>query len=89
MKATASIRLKFPSEKLCSIVCKALMPEVNKPPATRSRASLKKEKRSLILVVEARDTVALRAALNAYLRWVATICEVISTLRLADMPNLC
>jgi KEOPS complex subunit Pcc1 len=81
LKAKAVVRLKFPSEKHVDIVCRALMPEVKKPTTTRSRARLKKEDTFLVLEVQAKDTVALRAALNAYLRWINSTSNVLETLK--------
>ncbi|MGC8998346.1 MAG: KEOPS complex subunit Pcc1 [Candidatus Bathyarchaeia archaeon] len=80
MKAKAFVRLKLPSRRVLEIVYGALMPEAAKPATTRSKADLKIEDAFLVLVVEARDTVALRAALNAYLRWISAVCNVLSLL---------
>jgi len=80
MKAKAVVRLKFPSEKQLEIVFKALEPEVKKSTTMRSRTTLKKDGGLLVLNVEARDTVALRAALNAYLRWINSILSVLEVL---------
>ena len=80
MKANALVRLKFPSEKHLEIVFKALEPEARTPPTTRSQAFLEKENTVLILKIEAKDTVALRAAVNAYLRWISSIYDVFSTI---------
>jgi tRNA threonylcarbamoyladenosine modification (KEOPS) complex Pcc1 subunit len=80
MKAKAVVRLKLPSKMILEIVYRALMPEAAKPATTRSKADLKIENNFLVLAVEARDTVALRAALNAYLRWVSAVCNVLSVL---------
>jgi len=80
MKAKAVLRLKFTSEKQLDIVLKALEPEVKKPTTMRSRTALKKDDASLVLNVEARDTVALRAALNAYLRWISSVISVLEVL---------
>jgi len=77
MKAKAVVRLKFPSEKRLEIVFKALEPEVKKPATTRSRANVEKDGIFLVLKVEARDTVGLRAALNAYLRWISSVLGVL------------
>jgi len=81
MKATAIVRQKFPSEKRLEIVFKALKPEVDKPATMRSRAKLEKGDNFLVLKVEAGDTVALRAALNAYLRWINSMTNVIEVLQ--------
>jgi len=80
MKTNAIIRLKMPSKEVLEIILRALAPEVAKPPTTRSRARLEVEGDFLILKVEAMDTVALRAALNAYLRWISSLFDVFSVL---------
>lgn len=80
MKATAIVRQKFPSEKRLEIVFKALKPEVEKSVTMRSRAKLEKDDNFLVLKVEARDAVALRAALNAYLRWINSTLNVLEVL---------
>jgi len=80
MKANAVLRLKFPSPRHLEIIFKALLPEVRKPPTMRSRASLEKDDTFLILKIEAKDTVALRAAVNAYLRWIDSIRNVLGVL---------
>ena len=80
MNAKATVRLKFPSEKHQKILSEALMPEIKKPATVRSKTSLEENGKFLILNMEARDTVALRAALNAYLRWVNATINVLETL---------
>ena len=77
MKAKATIRLKFSSQRDLSIVLKGLEPEVEKPATLRSKASIGKSREFLILTIEAKDTVALRAALNAYLRWINSMMNVL------------
>ena len=77
---SAIVHLKFPSEKRLEIVFKALEPEVDKSVTMRSRAELEKEDNFLVLKIEARDTVALRAALNAYLRWINSALSVLEVL---------
>ncbi|MGB9713617.1 MAG: KEOPS complex subunit Pcc1 [Candidatus Bathyarchaeales archaeon] len=82
MKAKAVVKLKLPSRKHLEIFAKALEPEVKKPATSRSKANIEKREKFLVLTVEARDTVALRAALNAYLRWISSIMNVIEVLEL-------
>lgn len=79
MKASARIRFKFSSEKHQSILFEALKPET-KTLTARSKATLQKEGKFLVLEVEARDAVALRATLNAYLRWVNSVVSVLQVL---------
>ncbi|MDI6691394.1 MAG: KEOPS complex subunit Pcc1 [Candidatus Bathyarchaeota archaeon] len=80
MKAKAIVKLKFPSKKHLEIFAKALEPEVKKPATTRSKANIEKREKFFILMVEARDTVALRATLNAYLRWINSVVNVLEVL---------
>ena len=79
MKARASIRFKLQSLKQRDTLFAALLPEM-RTASVRSRATLQKEDAFLVLRVEANDTVALRSALNAYLRWISSIIDVLQTL---------
>ncbi len=80
MKAKAVLRLKFPSKESLEIAYRALMPEAEKPATARSKAYLSIHGDFLVLNVEAKDTVALRAALNAYLRWISACTRALQTL---------
>lgn len=79
-KARATIRLKLHSLKEIETVKASLQPEVSKPGAGRARVSLTSENTFLLLTVEADDTVALRSALNSYLRWIDSVMKVAETL---------
>ncbi len=75
--ARANVRLKFDSEKqLTSLLC-ALKPEAEAPPTRRANIRIEKNGEFLTIEVEAKDTVALRATLNAYLRWINSTLNVI------------
>ena len=80
MTASTTIRLKFSSEKQLSALISALTPEVHKQIGARSKTTLTYSEQSLILNVEASDTIALRAALNAYLRWINSTVNVLETI---------
>jgi tRNA threonylcarbamoyladenosine modification (KEOPS) complex Pcc1 subunit len=80
MKALAQIVLFFHHVEHLEIILKALQPEVEKPATPRSSVNLAKEDGSLVLKVETKDTAALRATLNAYLRWVSSLMNVLETL---------
>jgi len=84
MKAKASVRLRFSSEKQLTTLLDALAPEANAPVSRRTRAVLEKEGKFLVLKVEADDTVALRAALNAYLRWIGSTVKVLEVIEHAS-----
>ena len=80
MKAQAEIRLKFPTEKQLKTVNEALLPEICKPISGRARVALESDGTCLILNFEAEDTVALRSALNAFLRWINSMTNVVDVL---------
>jgi tRNA threonylcarbamoyladenosine modification (KEOPS) complex Pcc1 subunit len=80
MRASARIRLRFADERCLETVLRALEPEVGGSVTLRSCASLARERKCLVLKIEAKDTVALRAALNACLRWVGSIVNVLGVL---------
>lgn len=84
MKAKATVRLPFASKKRLNALVNALTPEVNKQIATRSKVTLKTEGTLLVLDVEAQDTVALRAALNSYLRWINSTVNVLEAVENAS-----
>jgi tRNA threonylcarbamoyladenosine modification (KEOPS) complex Pcc1 subunit len=84
MKAKATIRLRLSSEKQLTTLLEALAPEANRPVTTRAKAVLEREGCFLVLKVEAKDTVALRAALNAYLRWIGSAVKVLEVIETAS-----
>jgi tRNA threonylcarbamoyladenosine modification (KEOPS) complex Pcc1 subunit len=80
IRANATIRLKFESDKKLITVINALVPEANASATRRANVKVKKDGLFLILTVEADDTVALRATLNAYLRWIGSALNVVEVL---------
>lgn len=68
MKAHVIVRLKFSSEKQLKIVLGALKPETETSATRRSKVHMKTEDERLVLEFRAKDTSALRAAINSYLR---------------------
>lgn len=76
-----NMRLKISVLNRChlEVVFKALKPET-RTLAIRSRTTLGKEGRFLVLNIKAKDTVALRAASNAYLRWINSLISVLDAL---------
>lgn len=84
MKAKATVRLPFASKKRLDALVDALTPEVGKQITTRSKVTLTTDGAFLVLAVEAQDTVALRAALNSYLRWINSTMNVLEALENAS-----
>jgi len=78
--AKATVRLKFKTQKQITTLLDALTPEANAPVTRRANIKLVKDGLYLVLTVEADDTVALRATLNAYLRWISSTVNVIDTI---------
>jgi len=74
--AKAEIRLKLANQKQIKTLLDALSPEANAPVTRRANIKLQKDGLFLVLAVEAKDTVALRATLNAYLRWINSTVNV-------------
>jgi tRNA threonylcarbamoyladenosine modification (KEOPS) complex Pcc1 subunit len=76
-RAKANIRLKLRSEEQLNTLLHALDPEAKATVTRRANAKLEKDGLYLVLMVDADDTVALRSTLNAYLRWISTVINVI------------
>jgi tRNA threonylcarbamoyladenosine modification (KEOPS) complex Pcc1 subunit len=80
VKADATIRLRFSSSKKMKTVYAALKPETDRSLKIRSITELSMEGKLLVLSVRAKDTVALRAAINTYLRWLSSTIDTIAVL---------
>lgn len=76
-KSSAKIKIRFETEKQVESIFKALEPESKKSPTTRSKVEIMKKKRDILLIVRAKDIVALRAALNSHLRFLKAWKKII------------
>ena len=81
--AKATVRLKFTTQKQLSTLLSALTPEANAQVTRRANVKLTQKGSFLVLTVEAEDTVALRATLNAYLRWINSTINVLDVVEQA------
>ena len=72
----ATVHVDVP-EGISDIVDESLAPEVERPTSERSSVTVSAEKGKVIISIEASDVVALRAAINSYLRWVGAILDVV------------
>jgi tRNA threonylcarbamoyladenosine modification (KEOPS) complex Pcc1 subunit len=77
VKAKASVCLKFCDPKHLAALVTALQPEVNSPVIHRSNVDLQMRGCFLVLNITAEDTVALRAMINTYLRWIASTVNIL------------
>lgn len=80
MSATATVRLSFRRKDHLAAVFEALEPETRTTLSNRSKVSVERHGKTLTLVFEAKDTSALRAALNSYLHWIRLTKDVLDTL---------
>jgi KEOPS complex subunit Pcc1 len=77
LRAKTVVRLKFKDERKMQTAFDALGPEMAAPVTRRANVSMHRQGVFLVLAVEAEDTVALRATLNAFLRWIASALNVV------------
>jgi tRNA threonylcarbamoyladenosine modification (KEOPS) complex Pcc1 subunit len=80
MKAKSTICLRFSTAQQAETILKSLEPETEHPATTRSHIAMQKKGKHITLKVEAKDTVALRATLNAHLRWIDSVLNVYKVL---------
>jgi len=80
MSAKATVRLRFERKNHLSAIFRALEPETRTAVSSRSKVTVKRDDKTLTLVFEAKDTSALRAALNSYLHWIRLTKDVLDTL---------
>ncbi len=78
-RASATVEFTFDSAHGAGAVQRALKPEEALPASTRCKASIQRRKNVLCLRVDAEDTVALRAALNSFIRWAIVARDMIET----------
>lgn len=80
MKANASIRINLLSQEFLPSLLRALIPEIKKV-SNRAKVKIDIDQSMIILNVEAQDTIALRASLNTYLRWISSAIEVLEVIK--------
>lgn len=71
LEASSTIELSFEDPETAKIVKDSLKPEELLPKAARAEVEISSRKNILSLDINARDTAALRAAVNSFLRWAA------------------
>lgn len=76
-KASSDIQLSFEDDSTAEIVECSLKPEELLPKAARADVEVCRRKNILSLNIDARDTAALRAAVNSFLRWAAIARDMI------------
>ena len=75
-QANSYIEIEFASSREAEAISIALLPEVKDSKTRRSDMEVEIEGKVLILKISAKDTTALRAITNSYLRWIATLKQI-------------
>ncbi len=76
----ATVKIQF-KPGLGKVVNKALQPEIESHFSDRTKVSMEKISDSLKMTFEASDIVALRAAVNSYLRWIQGILNLVEDIK--------
>jgi len=74
------LRVPLPDPRLAEAALRALKPEAEKPATGRFRAEVRLEGEVLVVHIEAKDTSALRAALNSFVSWIQALTDACLTL---------
>lgn len=75
--ASATVELVFESEGEAKAIYSSLKLEEELPESARCKVEVARRKNILFIGIDARDTIALRAALNSFLRWTMVARDVI------------
>lgn len=77
----AKIELNFKSKRYLNSLANALKPETFSIPAHRSKVKISVLNNVLILKVFSKDIVALRAAINSYLRFILGCYKTLNSIK--------
>ncbi|MDR2873893.1 MAG: hypothetical protein LBV42_04030 [Methanobrevibacter sp.] len=64
------IIINFDSEKELNIIYKSIYPEIQTSPYYRSKAEIKIENQSLIILIKSEDMTSFRASTNSIIKWI-------------------
>ena len=78
-QVSANIEITL-SDEIINIVKESLLPETETPSSDRSSVELNIVDGGLMLVFNASDISALRAAMNSYLRWIQGIINMFNVI---------
>jgi tRNA threonylcarbamoyladenosine modification (KEOPS) complex Pcc1 subunit len=76
-EAKAVVEFAFRDLREARAVQQALMPEEALPASARCEVKVERRKNVLCLQVKAKDTAALRAALNSFIRWIIVARDMV------------
>ena len=78
--AAAKVVLNFNRPRNALAVFEAIKPETTLPPTQRSNVKIRRKGRSIEVSFEAKDIVALRASMNAILRYILALWKTTTSL---------
>jgi tRNA threonylcarbamoyladenosine modification (KEOPS) complex Pcc1 subunit len=78
-RAEAEILLKASPEEI-HVLERSLKPETETRSSFRSNVTIEPRERGMLIRILAEDSVALRAAVNSYLRWAQGVIEILNNL---------
>jgi KEOPS complex subunit Pcc1 len=77
----AKIELNFKSKKYLSSLWEALKPETLSNPTYRSKIRISTLNDTLMLKIDSKDIVALRATINSYLRFILSCYKTLDAIK--------
>ena len=80
-KAKSEIIIEFESEEFAKTIFTSIKPEEADIPSKRTNITLSLNGRKIYLLINAKDTTALRAAMNSYLRLIKVAQNILETVK--------
>ncbi|MHA1596991.1 MAG: KEOPS complex subunit Pcc1 [Candidatus Asgardarchaeia archaeon] len=79
--ASAKVEVELKDEEMCEVIYRTLLPETRSKVTERSKASIRRLGAKIFLTIRAKDTTALRAAMNSYLRFLKVVIDLYDNLK--------
>jgi len=72
------VNIKLVDENTCNLLYDALVLESSYNPNERAQANLEKDKDTLILKINAKDSISARASINSFMKWINLSLQIVS-----------
>lgn len=72
------VNIKLEDENTCDLLYDALVLESTYNPNERAQADLEKDNDTLILKINAKDSISARASINSFMKWINLSLQIIS-----------
>lgn len=73
-----TVNIKLEDENTCDMLYDALVLESTYNPNERAQADLGKDRDTLILRINAKDSISARASINSFMKWINLSLQIIS-----------